>query len=453
MGLTTNRHWIYTADVKGRFQKLHRKVGILQHIILFAVPWILIKGNPAILFDIGHRRLYAFGITFTPHDTELLVILGLMGGISLFFVSALVGRLWCGYLCPQTVFLEELIRPIERFFEGPRGKRRRQDQSFPGPPDLIARKLGKLTAFLAVAVILSMTLISYFAPARDLWTGNAGGVAYAFVGISTAALMVDFVWFREQFCNFLCPYARFQGALTDADSLVVQYDANRGDPRTKRSLQVKLGLNPGSCIDCNKCVTVCPQGIDIRDGFQLECIQCARCVDACEGVMGKLGEKPLVQFTTLEARPDGKVRWVRPRTVIYATLLVGLSIAFMVLLFNRTSIDAHVNRLPGALYTMGDDGSTRNTFMLRITNADTEAHDYDVRLEGIDVAEIVIPPIHLEPTETLQVPLVVQVPAGTEIARTVPFDLYIETEGDSAGLGATFKSGTAQDLSAPAGGE
>lgn len=444
MGLTANRRWIYTADVKGRFQKLHRRVGILQNVVLFAIPWILIKGHPAILLDLGGRRLHALGTTFTPHDTELLVVLGLMGGISLFFVSALVGRLWCGYLCPQTVFLEEFIRPIEQFFEGPRGKRLKQDKTFPGPPDLIARKLGKLTAFLGVALVLSLTIISYFTPARDLWTGGGPGWAYVGVGISTAVLMTDFVWFREQFCNYLCPYARFQGALTDADSLVVQYDAERGDPRTKRSQQVKLGLNPGSCIDCNKCVTVCPQGIDIRDGFQLECIQCARCVDACEGVMGKLGEKPLVQFTTLEKRPDGKVRWVRPRTVIYGTLLVGLAITFVVLLAGRSAIDASVNRLPGALYTMGEDGSTRNTFMLRVTNTSVEEETYTVSVDGLDNVKLTLPPLTVGAEETVTVPMVVEIPAGQTVARTVPIDVIVETEGDRVSLGATFKTGSDQ---------
>ena len=362
LGFSGSREWVYPQSIDGSFMRLRRWTFAALHVVLLVAPWVTVNGNPLLLIDIPARRVFLGGLVFTAADTIFLALLLFFLAFSLFFFTSIFGRIWCGYACPQTVFLETWIRPVELWIEGDRTTRKRRDAagwSF----DRAWRKAAKWTVFLAVSAFLAMAMVSLFAGARDLWTGSASPTEYAFVAIITGVWYLDFVWFREQFCNYLCPYARFQSALTDEESLLISYDVPRGEPREKG----RAAAQDGRCIACQKCVVVCPQGIDIRDGFQLECIQCARCVDACTSVMEPLGHETLVRYSSLSADEGRERRTLRPRTVVYGGLLTTLAAAGIVLVLGRVPFEASVNRVPGTLFTMDADGFVRNTYMLKIT--------------------------------------------------------------------------------------
>jgi cytochrome c oxidase accessory protein FixG len=438
-GFAGNRSWIYPLSVTGWHQRMRRWTFLALHLVLFVTPWIRIGGNPALRFDLEARRLFAFGAIFTASDALLLMLLMLFLAFSLFLFTSLFGRLWCGYGCPQTVFLDAWIRPIEKWIEGDWVRRRRRDEG-PWTLDKAWRKAAKWTAFGLVALVTAMAFMSFFAGAPELWTGRAGPVEYALVGIFTAGWFLDFVWFREQFCNFLCPYARFQSALTDSETLTVTYDAARGEPRGGAAAR-----SEGRCVACSKCVAVCPQGIDIRNGFQLECIACARCVDACTDVMGHLGHPSLVVFGTVGGTPGVKTRWLRPRTVAYATLLSGIAAAWIGLVVTRTPFEATVSRAPGSLYTMDDDGFVRNTYILRVTNNDpaTAGVAFHVSVEGLQGAEAITEDIRLGATESAALPVVIRIPATSGMPRTLPVRVRVVSPRGDLRLDTTFKTGGA----------
>jgi cytochrome c oxidase accessory protein FixG len=444
VGFSGTREWVYPLAVDGRFQRVRRWTFLALHLVLFVVPWVTVAGHPALLFDLEDRRLYAFGSIFTAADTILLLLVLLFLAFALFFFTSLYGRLWCGYACPQTVFLDAWIRPLEGWIEGDRAQRRRRDEigwSF----DRVWRKTAKWSLFALVSFITAMAFMSFFAGARELWTGRAGPVEYALVGIFTVGWFLDFAWFREQFCNFLCPYARFQSALTDEDTLQISYDARRGEPRGDATARAE-----GRCTACNRCVAVCPAGIDIRDGFQLECIACARCVDACEDVMGSLGHESLVRYSTLAADQGCPTRRLHPRTVVYAGLLTGIAAAWTALLLTHAPFEAGVSRAPGSLFTMDADGAVRNTYLLRITNnaSDPEPIPFAVKVEGLAGAEVVTQEVRLGSTESRTLPLVIRVLDGRGLPRTVPIKVRVSSPRSEMVLDATFKSGGAIATSA-----
>ncbi len=439
LGFSGTRQRIYPLAVDGRFQRLRRWTFLGLHLVLFVTPWVMIHGHPALLFDLEARRLYAFGAIFTAADTILLLLMLLFLAFALFFFTSLYGRIWCGYACPQTVFLDAWIRPLERWIEGDRARRRRLDQGG-WTLERAGRKAAKWIVFALVAWVTSMAFMSFFAGARELWTGRAGPVEYALVGIFAVGWFLDFAWFREQFCNYLCPYARFQSALTDEDTLQISYDAARGEPRGGVAAR-----SEGRCIACNKCVAVCPHGIDIRDGFQLECIACARCVDACTDVMGRLGHPTLIRYSTLAQDQGQRTRRLRPRTVVYAGLLTGIAAAWTILLLDRAPFEAGVSRAPGSLFTVDADGAVRNTYFLRITNndPDPEPLPFAVRVEGLPGAEVVAQDVRLGSTESRTLPLVVRVRGGPSLPRTVPIRVHVSSPRSEMVLDATFKSGGA----------
>lgn len=442
LGFSQTREWVYPQTIQGRFMTLRRWSFALLHLILFVAPWVTVNGNPLVRIDIPGRRVFLFGGIFTPYDTFFLLILLLFLTFALFFVTALWGRIWCGYACPQTVFLETWIRPIELWIEGDRVRRKRRDDSgltF----DLVWRKLVKWTLFAAVSLFLAMAIVSLFAGARPLWSGQAGGTAYAFVGVIALAWFWDFTWFREQFCNYLCPYARFQSALADEETLIVSYDEPRGEPRQKG----RAAALDGRCIDCNKCVIVCPQGIDIRDGFQLECIQCARCIDACTSVMEPLGHQTLVAYGSIAEAEGRHVRRVRPRTAVYAALLATLLVGGGALLAGRIPFEASVNRTPGSLFQLDADGYVRNTYLLEVTNKrpGLDRVPFEVGVEGVEGAVVLSPPIVLGPSESTTTPLVVRVPRSGTLDRTLPLSVRVRSMGRDLVLQTTFKTDASEE--------
>lgn len=437
LGFSGGREWVYVQWIRGKYQRRRHFTFVALHLILFLTPWLTVSGHPMLRFDLEARRLFAFGAIFTAADTILLLLLLLFLAFSLFFFTSLYGRLWCGFGCPQTVMLDTWVRPIERWIEGERTTRQRRDAG-PWTLDRTWRKALKWSVYFAAAFIVAMSFMSFFAGAGALWTGRGGPVEYALVGIITLAWFFDFVWFREQFCNFLCPYARFQSALVDAHTLLIAYHPERGEPRGGKTAKAE-----GRCLACEKCVSVCPQGIDIRNGFQLECIACARCVDACTGVMEKVGHDSLIGYTTTAGQLGARPRRIRPRTVAYAAMLGGIAAVAVLMLALRPPFEVSVARIPGSLYSVDPDGYVRNTFMLRIANNDAkaEAARFDVAVEGLERAEVVVPEIALASMESRMIPLVVRMPAASTNRRTYPLRVRVTTRFGERVVETTFKSG------------
>ena len=440
LGFTGSREWVYVQWIRGRYQRRRHFTFAVLHVILFVTPWLTVGGNPMLRFDLEARRLFAFGAVFTAADTILLLLLLLFLAFSLFFFTSLYGRLWCGFGCPQTVLLDTWVRPIERWIEGERTTRQRRDAG-PWNVDRTWRKTLKWSVYLAAAFVVAMSFMSFFAGARALWTGHGGPVEYALVGIITLAWFTDFVWFREQFCNYLCPYARFQSALVDPNTLLIAYDPERGEPRGGKAAKVE-----GRCLACEKCAAVCPQGIDIRNGFQLECIACARCVDACTGVMEKVGHTSLINYTTAAQQQGGSARRLRPRTVAYAAMLTGIAAVAVLMLATRTPFEVSIARIPGSLYSVDADGYVRNTYMLRIANNDAvqEEARFNVSVEGLEDAEVVVPAIALASMESRMVPLVVRIPMTSVLERTYPMRVRVTTHVGERVVQTTFKGGGAR---------
>jgi len=433
--MSRGRNWIYARRIAGRFQQLHRVSGVILIAVLAVVPWLTIAGRPVFRIDLPARNVYLLGTVFTAADGFNLVLLGLIAAFLMFFATSLLGRLWCGWFCPQTVFLEEFVRRIELWIEGDRGRRMRRDEG-PWTFDKIWRKSAKFTAFAVLSFVVAMAVMALFAGPVDLWTGAAGSSEYMLVGIVGVGLFLDWAWFREQLCIYVCPYARFQGALTDDHSLVVSYDVSLAEPRGKG----RSAVMDGHCIDCGKCVDVCPQGIDIRDGFQLECINCSRCIDACEDVMGRLDRPSFIRYSTVAADEGRKTRWIRPRTVVYSALLLALSTGLVYRIATKVNLEVTVNRTPGSLFQQDDDGFVRNTFLVHVVNNDPiEGHTYEVVVEGLTNAEITAPGLSLASLEARTVPLVIRLPDGS-ISRTTPFQVRVQSEAAHLTRDATFKA-------------
>jgi cytochrome c oxidase accessory protein FixG len=447
LGFKGTRKWVYQLRVDGRFQRLRRWTFLALLAILFVTPWITVAGNPAVRIDLPGRKLYLLGAIFTGSDTIFLLLLLLFLAFSLFFFTSLFGRIWCGYACPQTVFREAFIAPLEEFLEGPRAQRMKLDRA-PWSAEKVRRKATKWVAIALIAAIIAGTFASYFTGAEAMWTGRASGAAYFVTFVFAVLWFLDLAWFRDQFCSYLCPYARFQSALADQESLTITYDIARAEPRGGKD-----AVTAGRCIECNKCVAVCPQGIDIRNGFQLECIACAACIDACDSVMTRIGHTSLVNYGSLAELEGKKVRLLRPRTIVYGGLLSSLMAAGVVLAVNRTPIEAQVSRVRGSLFQVDRDGWVRNTYMLRITNksAAKDPIEYTVEVDGLKDAQVTAQPISLASTESRIVPLIVRIPPIGPMERTMPMQVKVKSPTASLVLDATFKTPGAIDDQHPNG--
>ncbi len=434
MSFGAARRWVYTHTVEGRFQRVHRVSGALLQAVFLVVPWLHWEGHPLARIDLPGRRLTLLGSTFTAEDTLFLVLLLLMAVFGVFLVTTVLGRVWCGWACPQTVFLEEWIRPIEHLVEGERGARIRRDKG-PWTAEKVVRKAIKHALYGVAAIGVGFSFASWFNAPLLLWSGRAGVGAEAFAIVLSVAMYVDFAWFREQFCAYLCPYARFQGALTDPQSLVIGYDVERGEPRRGPGVPAS---DAGACSNCRMCVVVCPAGIDIRDGYQLECISCARCVDACEDAQSKHAAPTLVRYA-----PMARGSLLRPRVVVYAGLLTLAAAAFVAAGMSHRAVQLDVNRAPGTLYVVDPDDFVRNTFLVRIANNEVEGGEgpYRVEVAGLpDTAQVTAIPATVPPSSSVTVPLVVRVPRDHGV-RTLPFTVTLRGADDAhtAHVDTTFK--------------
>jgi len=361
---------------------------------LFAVaPWIRVGSKPLVLLDLPHREFTLVGRTFLPTDAMLLMLLLLSIFVAIIWITALVGRAWCGWACPQTVYMEFLFRPIERWFEG-----RREDQLRLDRGGLSLRRVLKNVVFLGVSFVLANVFLSYFVGPPTLlgWMRLSPfehATPFLVVAVTTALVFFDFAFFREQMCTTACPYARIQSVLLDKQSLIVGYDRQRGEPRGKGKPQP----GRGDCIDCNACVIACPTGIDIRDGLQLECIACAQCADACDGIMSKI-KKPagLIRYgsqATLETRVPTRV--LRPRVVVYPLLLVVLLSALFAFGSEPKLAEVTVLRGIGAPFTVRDDVVT-GELRIKVQNRSERAERYRVELVSAPGIRLIAPENPLE---------------------------------------------------------
>ncbi len=381
------REKIYPREVRGRFQRL-RVIAVFGLLgLYYLVPWVTWGGRQAILFDLPARKFHLFGLTLWPQDLYYLTAMLITAALSLFFFTTLAGRLWCGYACPQTVWTEVFIW-MEQLTEGKRHKRIKLDKG-PWTREKVLRKSAKQFLWVTFSLFTGFTFVGYFTPIAELsgkvLTASLGGWEIFWVLFYSFATYGNAGFMREQVCKYMCPYARFQSAMFDRDTLIIAYDEKRGEPRGGRRRSVdpsEAGL--GDCIDCTKCVQVCPTGIDIRKGLQYECIACAACVDVCDDVMETMGyEKGLVRYTTEHAVAGEPSRIARPRVFVYGLLMVAVLSLTAVSLLNRTPLRLDVIRDRNSLYRVVDGGRIENVYSLRLMNMDNESHDLEVTVSGL----------------------------------------------------------------------
>ncbi|MFN3168600.1 MAG: cytochrome c oxidase accessory protein CcoG [Phycisphaeraceae bacterium] len=401
-----SRRWLYPKLSKGRFLLWRRIVAWALIALFVALPFIKVNGEPIVLLDVLRRKFHLFGYTFLPTDTFLLALLMLSVFLSIFFVTALLGRVWCGWACPQTVYFEFVFRPIERFFDGRSGRGGK-----PAKPPAAWRTVAKYVVFFLLCINLTHLFLAYFVGVDQLFAWSLGNplnhpVAFGFILVCTAALMFHACFFREQLCIVACPYGRFQSVMLDESSMIISYDEGRGEPRGKlgkkkreafaeknkpeeeRTVGLEVLSTQGDCIDCGECVTTCPTGIDIRDGLQLECIACAQCIDACDAIMDRVGRPHgLIRYTSQNALKGRGKGILRPRVVVYPLLVAIAFSAFLFVLINKATADVTPMRQLGRPFIVLDDGAIRNQVRLKIVNRDTVTRRYTVSAEpgGVSV--------------------------------------------------------------------
>ena len=422
---------IYPREVHGVFARM-RTLGVLGLLgIYYLTPWLQWDGHQAVLFDLPARKFHIFFITLWPQDFIYLALLLIIAGLSLFFFTALAGRLWCGFACPQTVWTEAFLW-IERKVEGDRMKQKKLDAR---PMDARKVRIKATTHFLwlAFAAWTGFTFVGYFTPILELGQRLAEFslgpwetfwvIFYGFATYGNAG------WMREQVCIYMCPYARFQSAMFDRDTLIVSYLPERGEPRGKRKRSADpKGLGLGDCIDCTLCVQVCPTGIDIRDGLQYQCIACSACIDACDDVMDKMGyEKGLIKYTTQNAIEGKPSHILRPRIVVYALILLTIFSLFVYSFSQRTSLGLDVIRDRNRLYRETSDGLIENVYILKILNMDDAAHEYELSARGIEGLQMRVDTdtIRVESGEVAELPVSLRVDESALEARSseITFEL------------------------------
>lgn len=378
---------VYPRKVTGLFASLRVTGALVLLGIYYFVPWFRWDGHQAVLFDLPARKFYIFGLTFWPQDFFYLAALLIIAALSLFFFTALAGRLWCGYACPQTVWTEAFLW-IERKIEGDRNKQMKLANE---PWSLRKLRIRGTKHFIWVTFALwtGFTFVGYFTPITGLWnsiyTLSLGPWETFWIIFYSFATYGNAGWMREQVCIYMCPYARFQSAMFDKDTLIISYDKQRGEPRGSRKKNVdpkEKGL--GDCVDCTLCVQVCPTGIDIRDGLQYQCIGCAACVDVCNQVMDKMGyEKGLVKYTTQHAIDNEATHVLRPRMIVYALMLVGITVALFYHMLTRIPLELDIIRDRNALYGETNEGLVENIYTLKLINMDSKAHTYTLDVTGL----------------------------------------------------------------------
>jgi len=381
------REKIYTRSFSGLFRNLRLLGGAALFILYFGTAWLNWNGRQAVWWDLPERKFYVFGATFWPQDFILLSALLIICAFGLFFITVFAGRVWCGYTCPQSVFTWVFMW-AEKITEGDRNQRIKLDKA-PMSAGKFGRKLAKHAIWLAVSLAIGITFVGYFTPIRelvpDLLTLQVGGWALFWVGFFTLATYGNAGFLREQVCIYMCPYARFQSVMFDKDTLIVSYDPRRGEkrgPRKKDADYKAMGL--GDCIDCTMCVQVCPTGIDIRDGLQIECIGCAACIDACDTIMDKMNyPRGLISYTTEHNLSGQKTRLARPRLLGYAAVLLIMMGIFSYAIVERPLVKLDVLK-DRVLYRENEQGLVENVYTLKLMNKAQTPQTFVIEASGLD---------------------------------------------------------------------
>jgi len=433
---------IYPRSVSGLFSRWRWVFVWLTQLVFYGLPWLEWGQRQAVLFDLGARRFYIFGLVLYPQDFIYLTGLLVISALSLFLFTAVAGRLWCGYACPQTVYTEIFLW-IEHRIEGDRSARMRLDAG-PWSLNKIARKGGKQLAWLAVAFWTGFTFVGYFTPIRELgleftqWRLSGWETFWVFFyGFATYG---NAGYMREQVCKYMCPYARFQSAMFDKDTLIVTYDTERGEPRGARSRKADpAALKLGACVDCSLCVQVCPTGIDIRKGLQYECIGCGACADVCDTVMDKMGyARGLVKYSTQNAIRNKWTRaetWrhvLRPRVLIYTGILAAVCVAMLASLALRTPFKVDVVRDRGVLARIVSGGMIENVYRLQIMNATEQPQEFHVSASGLPGLKVASEDeVIVEPTQAHWLVVRLQLPYEGASSGTHPihFDIAARNIG------------------------
>lgn len=434
---------IYPRSVSGLFSKWRWALVFLTQLVFYGMPWLEWGQRQAVLLDLNARRFYIFNLVLYPQDFIYLTGILVISAFSLFLFTAVAGRLWCGYACPQTVYTEIFLW-LEKFTEGDRSARMRRDAG-PWNFDKVWRKSAKQVLWVTVALWTGFTFVGYFTPIHELgrevlhstlsnwetfWILFYGFATYGFAG-----------HMREQVCLHMCPYARFQSAMFDRDTLIVTYDRARGEPRGARSKKADLAtLNLGACVDCSLCVQVCPTGIDIRNGLQYQCIGCGACADVCDTVMDKVGyPRGLVKYSTENAvdkhwtKAQMLRHVLRPRVLVYVAILSSIVVAMAVSLAMRTPFKVDVVRDRGTLARLANGGRVENVFRLQIMNATETSQDFHLAVEGLPGVAIASEgDVAVESTQARWVAVRVQLPFDAAQPGTYPIHFHITAKASAS---------------------
>lgn len=412
--LYAKREKIYPREVHGIFA-FWRSMGVFVLLgIYYLTPWLQWDSHQAVLLDLPNRKFHIFSLTFWPQDFFYFALLLILAALALFFFTAVAGRLWCGYACPQTVWTE-IFMWLERKIEGDRPKQMKLDKA-PWTARKFMIKGSKHTVWIIFAAFTGFTFVGYFTPISDLAGRIAdlslGGWEWFWVIFYSLATWGNAGFLREQVCIYMCPYARFQSAMFDKDTLVISYDKERGEPRGSRKRSetpAEKGL--GSCVDCGLCVQVCPTGIDIRDGLQYQCIACSACIDVCDSIMDKMGyPKRLIRYSTQHADEGKPSHILRPRVIIYGLILLGFMAAIIYAIGTRVPLGLDVLRDRNRLYEETQEGLIENVYTLKIINMDEKPHDYILSVSGIEGIKIIMnrPQIQVDSGEVADISLRLQ---------------------------------------------
>jgi len=440
---------IYPRTVQGLFARWRWGFVVLTQLLFYGLPWLEWGQRQAVLFDLGSRRFYIFSLVLYPQDFIYLTGLLIISALSLFLFTAVAGRLWCGYACPQTVY-SELFMWIERKIEGDRVARMRLDEGEFSLEKLV-KKWYKHLVWMGLSIWTGFTFVGYFTPIRELamefFTTHMSSWELFWVFFYGFATYGNAGFMREQVCKYMCPYARFQSAMFDHDTLIVTYDPARGEPRGARSRQADASqLKLGHCVNCTLCVQVCPTGIDIRQGLQYECIGCGACIDVCDEVMDKMNyPRGLVRYATqnaLDNRWTSRQMWrrvLRPRVLIYSGLLGLITLGLLLSLTLRTPLKVDVVRDRASLARITEVGTLENVYRLQIMNATEQPQHYYVQVQGLDSIQIKTDtPVQVGPAQSRWVVVRVDIPYGSATAGSHP--IWFEISAEAERIRVTEKS-------------